>query len=194
MPPEPTADTSLLAELRRGGYVIYLRHTSTDWGQNDRELAWVPEMLQDPGLFSQCDRQRLLSDTGRDQARAIGDTIRRLDIPVGQVLSSRWCRTRETAELAFGKVKVSGDKIFDTGYLDGGSSERDRYEEALRDLMSDHPGSKNRVIVGHGPQLWDVTGIGLEEAEAAIIRPEGGGYKVLVEHVSPGDWDGLANR
>src|SRR5262245_7683536 len=29
------AGTALLAALRRGGYVLYFRHTSTDFGQND---------------------------------------------------------------------------------------------------------------------------------------------------------------
>ncbi|MFN2114101.1 MAG: hypothetical protein ACK2T6_00170 [Anaerolineae bacterium] len=192
---EPTADTSVLGALREGGHVIYLRHTLTDWGQNDRELEWInDDKTVDPGLFADCDRQRLLSGEGRDQARAIGEAFRRLDIPVGQVLTSRWCRTRETADLAFGKGSVSAGKLFDTGYLDDNSEDRKRYRDELRSLMSDRPGRSNRVIVGHMPQLYDVTGIQLEEAEAAIFRPDGSGFALLVDHIGPGDWDGLAGR
>jgi phosphohistidine phosphatase SixA len=171
--------------------VVYLRHTRTDWDHDER--PWVEEVLQDPSLFDQCERQRQLTDEGRDQARAIGAAFQRLGIPVGQVLTSPWCRTRETADLAFGGGSVARDKLFDTGYLED-KNERKRYEEELRHLLSDPPSGGNRVIVGHMPQFRDVTGIPLEEAEAAIVRPEGGGYKVLVKHVGPGDWDGLADK
>lgn len=193
--PAPTQDTSILAALRGGGHVIYLRHTRTDWNQNDRELEWInDDRTVDPGLFRDCDRQRLLNGEGRDQARAIGDAFKRLGIPVGQVLTSQWCRTQETADLAFGRGSVSRNKLFDTGYLDDNSSDRKAYKEALRGLLSDHPGRSNRVIVGHMPQLADAAGISLQEAEAAIFRPKGDGFDRLVDHVGPGDWDGLANR
>jgi phosphohistidine phosphatase SixA len=189
--PEPTEDTSVLARLRRGGLVIYLRHTRTNWDHD--ELPWVEEVLEDASLFDDCDRQRQLTDEGRQQARDIGGNIRRLGIPVGQVLTSPWCRTRETADLAFGGGSVARDKLFDTGYLDDGD-ERERYERELRGLLSDAPGGGNRVIVGHMPQLSDATGIQLEEAEAAIFLPKGGGFDTLAKHVGPGDWDGLAGR
>jgi phosphohistidine phosphatase SixA len=136
----------------------------------------------------------LLSDEGRNEARAIGDTFRRLGIPVGRVLTSAWCRTRETADLAFGKGQVARDKVWDTGYLDDGSSRRKGYRDALRGLLGEVPGGGNTVIVGHMPQLYDATGIQLEESEAALFRPKGGGYDVLVQRVAPGGWDGLAGR
>jgi phosphohistidine phosphatase SixA len=47
-------------------------------------------------------RQRNLTDGGRADARAIGAAIRSLGIPIGEVLASPFCRTRETAELIFG--------------------------------------------------------------------------------------------
>ncbi len=190
-PPAPTEDTSLLEALRRGGHVIYLRHTGTDWSQSDREEEWVKEVMADPGLFKRCDRQRLLTDAGRDEARRIGESVRRLGIPVGRVLSSAWCRTRETAELAFGGANVARDKIWDTGYLDSDSSERKHYRDALRKLLSESPGGgSNTVIVGHMPQLLDAAGVALEEGEAAVVRPEGGGFMVL-ERVRADGWDRL---
>src|SRR2546423_2692241 len=32
------ADSALLAKLRQGGYVLFLRHTSTDFSQNDAQM------------------------------------------------------------------------------------------------------------------------------------------------------------
>jgi phosphohistidine phosphatase SixA len=52
-------------------------------------------------------RQRNLTDAGRADARAIGAAIRALGIPIGRVLASPFCRTRETAELIFGRATVS---------------------------------------------------------------------------------------
>src|SRR5258708_31801027 len=88
------SDPSLLAKLREGGYVLYMRHTSTDFSQNDTSSR----------SFEDCANQRNLTDKGRDEARAIGQHIKRLRIPVGTVLASPFCRTMETARLAFGKA------------------------------------------------------------------------------------------
>ncbi|RIL08360.1 hypothetical protein DCC79_13995, partial [bacterium] len=189
-PPAPTEDRSVLGALRRGELVVYLRHGQTDWTQNDRELAWVKEMLADPGLLDDCDRQRLLSDAGRDDARAIGETVRRLGIPVGRVVASPWCRTRETAELAFGGAEVARGKLFDTGYLASGSDEWQRYIDALRGMLGERPGGGNTVIVGHMPPLRDAAGVTLAESEAAIFRPAGGDFDFLAR-TGPGGWERL---
>ena len=87
---EPSRDERLVSALRGGGYVIYFRHTVTDWAQDD-EL---------PVDLSDCATQRNLSDAGRTQASAIGEAFQRLDVPIGSVLSSPFCRTLDTARLA----------------------------------------------------------------------------------------------
>ena len=57
---EPSAE--VLKLLREGGYVLYLRHTSTDFSQNDSRMT----------SFDDCASQRNLTDQGRDEAPAIG--------------------------------------------------------------------------------------------------------------------------
>jgi hypothetical protein len=52
----------LLAELRKGGYVIYFRHTSTDFSRDDARSKSDDD----------CDNQRPLTDKGREEARQIG--------------------------------------------------------------------------------------------------------------------------
>lgn len=46
-----------------------------------------------------CATQRNLDDAGRDQARRIGEAFEEQGIAVDRVLTSQWCRCRETAEL-----------------------------------------------------------------------------------------------
>ncbi len=190
--PGPTEDRSVLAALRGGGFVIYLRHTQTDWSQDPREQAWVADVLasRDESLFQQCDRQRLLSDEGRNQARTIGEAFRRLGIPVGRVLTSPWCRVRDTAQLAFGRGQVATDQLWDSGYLAG--EERNRYRDRLRGLLSSPPdGGTNTVLVGHMPQFYDVTGIALNEGEAVVVWPRGDDFRLL-NRIPPAGWDELA--
>src|SRR3954464_12213037 len=83
------ADPALAQRLRAGGYVLYLRHTSTDFSQNDSRMK----------SYEDCDNQRKLTDKGRDEARALAAHLKRLKIPVGTVLASPFCRTMETARL-----------------------------------------------------------------------------------------------
>ena len=90
--PQRLGPIELVEALREGGYVVYLRHAVTDRSKED-----------DPVLdLDDCSTQRILSEDGRDQSRGIGGAFRKLAIPVGDVYSSEYCRTRETAELAFG--------------------------------------------------------------------------------------------
>jgi broad specificity phosphatase PhoE len=94
---QPSA--AVIEQMREGGYVLYLRHTSTDFSQNDSRMT----------SYEDCASQRNLTDQGRDEARAIGEHVKRLKIPIGEVLASPLCRTMETARLAFGKARATND-------------------------------------------------------------------------------------
>jgi phosphohistidine phosphatase SixA len=83
------AQEDLLRRLREGGLVMLMRHART-----------VPGVADPPGFrFDDCATQRNLDEAGRAQARAVGARLRAERVPVGRVLTSRWCRCRETAEL-----------------------------------------------------------------------------------------------
>jgi len=80
------------ARLASGGYVLMMRHARTEPGTGD-----PPEFR-----IGECATQRNLSDEGREQARAIGASLRAAGIRIAVVRSSQWCRCLETAALAFG--------------------------------------------------------------------------------------------
>ena len=87
------SEAELWARLKQGDLVLLLRHTETVAGIGDP-----------PGFkLGDCATQRNLSATGRSQARAWSEAIRKHNVPIGSVFSSQWCRTVETAKLAFGK-------------------------------------------------------------------------------------------
>ena len=170
---------ALAAALRRGGYVIYFRHASTDFGQDDTRMTG----------YEDCATQRNLTDKGRDDARAIGADIRTLGIPIGEVLASPFCRTMETAQLIFGRATASPAAR-------GGPAQPESPERyaALRELLASPVArGTNRVIVSHGnPFRAIVGGSYLAEGEAAVIEPRGkDGFRV-VARVPLDQWRALA--
>jgi hypothetical protein len=66
-----TVDPSIVATLREGGLVLYMRHTSTDFSQNDAAMT----------SYEDCAHQRNLTEKGRAEAREIGAQLKRLAIP-----------------------------------------------------------------------------------------------------------------
>jgi len=166
---EPSPE--LLSRLRDGGYVLYLRHTSTDFSQNDARMT----------SFEDCATQRNLTDRGRDEARTIGEHVKRLKIPIGEVLASPFCRTMETARLAFGKARATND-------VRGGPIEASRYQPLRKLLSSPVPKGTNRVISSHGNPFVALAGPPyLAEGEIAVVRPKTDGFSV-VARIRLSDW------
>lgn len=149
-------DRSLLEALREGGFVIYVRHAATDTSYDQNvDLAY-------------CSTQRNLSQLGKDQSVEIGEGIEALGIPVGEVRSSEFCRARETAELAFGKVTPDPMLTPFVGEVDEG--EDARKTAALVELLSTSPEpGTNRMIVAHQYNITEAAGVDLEEGEAAVF-------------------------
>ena len=177
-PPEPA---ELLADLRKGGYVLFLRHPATDPDQADT----------DPLHLDNVKAQRQLSDEGRRQAKAVGAAFRALRIPVGTVIASKFYRAREAAKLLdIGEVTTSLD--VSEGGLVVSPRENQRRAKALRELLATSPAEgKNTVIVSHKPNLQDAAGKefgDLAEAEVAVFKPLGEGKFKLISRVAADTW------
>ena len=165
----------LVDEMRAGGRVLFLRHAATDFTENDSRMAG----------FEDCAHQRNLVDKGRDDARKIGIAIRALGIPIGRVMASPYCRTVETAELAFGRA----EKMNEARYATGEGAER--YAD-LRTQLGTRPAKGNSVIVGHGTPFYALTGVRLVEGEVAVIQPLDGRFEIL-GRIKPDAWGALRN-
>ena len=170
-------DPGLVKQLREGGYVLYMRHTSTDFSKNDAAMK----------SYEDCANQRNLTDKGRDEARAVAGHIKRLGIPIGSVLASPYCRTMETARLAFGKAQPTQEAR-------GGplSTDDPKRYDALRKLMGTRLGKENLVISSHGNPFRAVAGPPyLAEGEIAVIRPEGNSNFTVIGRIRVEEWQFL---
>ena len=158
--------------------MLYIRHTSTDFSKDDSKMA----------SFDDCANQRPLTDKGRDEARAIAGHLKRLGIPIGKVYASPFCRTVETAMLAFGKAEKTNDAR-------GGPLKSDdpkRYDP-LRKLLAARPAKGlNDAISSHGNPFFAVFGPPyLAEGELAAVRSGGKAGYELAGRIKLEDWAAL---
>jgi phosphohistidine phosphatase SixA len=157
-------EQALLERLRSGGYVVYWRHTATDRRQRDTDFSDM----------DRCATQRNLSEQGRTEARAAGALFVEYGVPVGEVLSSDFCRNRETAALAFGRYERVAD-LWNLPQARAGGHDSDQLAVALRKRLATQPRDPeaNTVIVGHNLNLQVAAGVVLDEADMAVFRPLG---------------------
>jgi phosphohistidine phosphatase SixA len=178
---EPPAKSEVVPELQKGGYVLFVRHPKTDPDQADT----------DPLHLDNVKAQRQLSDEGRKQAKALGEALRALKVPVGKVIASKFHRAQEAAKLLdVGEVTASVDVA--EGGLVVSPRENERRAKALRDLLSTVPAKgTNVVIVSHKPNLQDAAGKefgDVVEGETVVFLPLGGGKFKAVARVTPETW------
>jgi broad specificity phosphatase PhoE len=153
---------ALVAQLRAGGLVLLLRHAQTDSTLGDP-----------PGLrLDDCATQRNLSQQGRAQARRIGARLARERIPVGPVYTSPWCRTRDTASLAFGRAE---DWAPLSSFFEAPDREAAATETVRKRILSYaiRPPKGNVVMVTHNVNIAALTKLSVAPGEAVVVRPDG---------------------
>jgi phosphohistidine phosphatase SixA len=180
----PLAGAELVGALQRGGHVIVMRHASSP-----RQLPDERTANADNG-----DRERQLDATGRATATAMGESLRRLKIPVGDVLTSPTYRARETARYA----RLAAAKPYEE-LGDGGQSMQAAAEKQavwLRERVKAFPRATNTILVTHMPNIAgafpDLSDVA--DGEALVFGPDGKGGARLVARVPIGAWPGLAGK
>ena len=175
------ADRQAIEAIQRGGHYIYFRHGATNRSEQD----------SDPTNLANCATQRNLTDEGRAQARAIGEAFRALNVPVGLVLSSPYCRALEFARLGFDQAQAEPSLVLPDPLT---AEERQRNTEALlRILALLPPSNTNVVMVAHSPNIRDAVDVDLPvEGGAVILKPNAGGKPTPLLRILPGEWSTLA--
>ncbi|TNC07957.1 histidine phosphatase family protein [Methylobacterium terricola] len=154
-----SATEAVWAAARAGGTVMLLRHANAPG-------------FGDPADFrlGACETQRNLGEAGRAQAAELGLRLRRELVVVTAVRSSRWCRARDTAALAFPDVTVEADPSLDSFFVDR-KAEPDQ-SAALRDRIRDWLGRPGTlVLVTHQVNITALTGIVPADGEITVLRP-----------------------
>lgn len=144
------------SELLQGRAVALLRH------------AMAPGLGDPPGFrIGDCSTQRNLSQEGRDQARRIGDFLRKNGISEARIYSSQWCRCLETAKL-LNLGQVNELPALNSFFQDS-SSERKQTMEISRFIAS-LPAGKPVIMVTHQVNITALTGVFPSSGEIIVFR------------------------
>ena len=162
-------DAALWAALAEGGKIVMIRHT-----QSEEATAEVSMHLAEDG---DCSREQNLSAEGREQAEALGARFREHGVAVDAVLSSEFCRARQTAELAFGEYK-SWSALNLAEILP--ASEAEWLMEDVRERIGDFSGDGSLVMVSHRSNINTITFQQTEPGDMVVVEPDDfGGFTVL---------------
>lgn len=150
-------EPALIAALRTGGVAVLLRHSQT-----------TPGISDPPGFrLDDCATQRNLDDAGRAQAKRLGQWFQRHAITPTVVRHSPWCRTRDTAELAFGRSEPW--QALASVFNDRSGAEQQAID-VRRYVASLKPGEV-AVLVTHAINVTSISAsASLRQGEAVVVR------------------------
>ena len=168
-PAKELKGTALVEALRKGGFVLYMRHTE----------AGSPA--------EKCD-ENSLSVVGTENARIVGAALRELNIPIGAVHSSVPCRANVTAcTLDVGKVEITEDlnPVAPREGFDIGAARTKRLNEMPT-------AGTNTVLVSHlhgsrKKEEW----VHLQLGEIIVFRPDANANAEPVARIPVAGWAAL---
>jgi phosphohistidine phosphatase SixA len=129
-------DKDILASLKEGNKLIFIRHAYAPGGG-------------DPDNFdvNDCNTQRNLSDSGRQQAKNISNFFIENQINFKRVYSSEWCRCKETAKIAFGDFETKN--FLNSFFSQKFAKNRKKQMNDLNNFVNNYNDDGNLVFVTH---------------------------------------------
>lgn len=178
-------DSALLAALRHGGCVILMRHASSPNGRPSAHTA----------VSGNPNHERQLDGYGLAAAHAMGAAVKRLGIPIGEVISSPTFRARETIAAAGLRSPRIADQLGDAGHGMSRSAVAGWSRWLRHTVARRPPAESNTLIVTQMPNISDAYGrvaSALKAGGALIFRPDGRGDAQLLDTMQISDWPQLA--
>tara|TARA_B110000027_G_scaffold62685_1_gene67343 strand:- start:417 stop:977 length:561 start_codon:yes stop_codon:yes gene_type:complete len=149
------SDNDFKNTLKEGGKLIFIRH------------AYAPGS-GDPNSFviSNCASQRNLSKEGIDQSKRIGQFFIENDIIIGKVLSSEWCRCKQTAEHAFGNYETKN--FLNSFFSHEFSHNKDQQIKELKEYIKNWNGKNNLIFVTHFVVISEILDLSASSGEIIL--------------------------
>ena len=157
------ADQSVIKELQKGGKIVFIRHSLAP-GNGD------PDNID----LTRCDTQRNLNQEGIEQSKNIGILFSDNNIQIDKVLSSEWCRCKDTARIAFNEYKTF--KGLNSFYQEKFYKYKDEQIKSLKKYISKWNGEKNLILVTHFVVISEMLNFGTSSGEIVVIDKD---YKFI---------------
>ena len=140
---EVNANENIIKNLKEGGNIIFIRHAIAP-GSGD------PENFD----LNDCNTQRNLSNHGIKQSKRLGLFFSKNQIPIDVVLSSEWCRCKDTAKYAFENYETFSalNSFFSYKFQKNKNTQMSDLREYLKSWRSD----KNLILVTHYVTILEI--------------------------------------
>ncbi len=149
------ANENIVEILKKGGNIIFIRHAIAP-GNGD------PQNFD----ISKCSTQRNLSKDGELQALKIGKFFKENDIKLTKVLSSEWCRCKDTAKIAFGSYETKNflNSFYDERFLENKDKQILDFQKFIRNWNK----TGNLVLVTHYVVISEILDLSTSSGEIVI--------------------------
>ena len=149
------SDQNILNSLKDGGKLIFIRHAIAPGSGDPKDFK-----------IDDCSTQRNLSQSGIDQSKLIGLFFKKNNIKIDRILSSEWCRCKDTAELAFKNFKTF--KALNSFYDPRFSDNEEKQIKDLKKFVKKWDSDKNIIFVTHYVVILSLLNIGVSSGEIVI--------------------------
>ena len=141
--------------LKEGGKLIFIRHAIAPGGGDPVDF----DILR-------CETQRNLSKEGIAQSKSIGKFFSENNIQIDKVLSSEWCRCKQTAKYAFNKYETRSflNSFFSAKF----ASNKNKQIYDLKKYINEWSGDNNLVLVTHYVTIQEVLNVTSSSGELII--------------------------
>ena len=149
------SNDKLQTELKKGGKLLFIRHAIAPGGGDPVDF----DILR-------CETQRNLSKDGIVQSQNIGKFFSDNNIKIDKVLSSEWCRCKQTAKFAFNNYETKSflNSFFSPKFANNKNKQINDLKKYINEWSSD----KNLVLVTHYVIIQEVLNITPSSGEIII--------------------------
>ena len=149
------ADQSVIKELQKGGKIVFIRHSLAP-GNGD------PDNID----LKKCDTQRNLNQEGIEQSKKIGILFSNNNIQIDKVLSSEWCRCKDTAKFAFNNFETFD--ALNSFYSAKFAKNEKRQIKDLKKYIKNWKSNKNLILVTHYVVISSMLNIAVSSGEIVV--------------------------
>ncbi len=179
----------LVRELRKGGYVIFIRHGAVQPGTVDSRA--------NGDWWKNCARTQRTNATALPAAQAIGVALNAQRIVVSDVQTSEFCRAYDTGVFLGLSVPTRNAALNAiTAFESQKRSSADQAGGIIKLISTMPPSGQNRILVGHTlpPTIVHPLFAHLQEGHTLVFKPEGGARFHFVASISPGQWQFIGKQ
>jgi len=150
------ASDIILDYLKEGKKIIFIRHAIAP-GNGD------PDNFK----INDCKTQRNLSKDGIKQSKKIGLFFEKNKIKIDKILSSEWCRCKDTAKIAFKNFETFD--ALNSFYDEKFASNEEIQIKNLKKYIKSWESDKNLILVTHFVVISSILNMGTSSGEMIIV-------------------------